>query len=191
MYAQYSASWFRMTFICVRQFPTGLDGRSTSTPKGPPTLMPVICAFGDLCKNDEVASSALCKMSSSIPGTADTSADTQPSSKASSAMLERRAVLPVPRAPMRIVERLGSPGPLANASRMEEKTSSRPAKYGGTLPNVGVNGLRTLPVMSPSPPPPAWPSLPFAFFANFCILCKKAHQRECPLRSLREMSKRV
>lgn len=74
-------------------------------------------------------------------------------------MQESSAVLPVPRGPMSMVERLGLPRPSSNARDISASMRSRPARNGGTIPKVGVKGLRE--AMHP-------PLLSFStFFASF------------------------
>ena len=72
-----------------------------------------------------------------------------PCDRATSPMRERSVVFPIPRAPTNIVERFGLPGPSSNALVISRSNRSRPAKNGGTIPNVGVNGLRLSSTSSP------------------------------------------
>lgn len=86
-----------------------------------------------------------------------------PCDRATSPMRERSVVFPVPRAPTNIVERFGLPGPSPNALAISRSNRSRPAKNGGTIPNVGVNGLRLSSASSPSATLP----LPCSIFLQF------------------------
>ena len=97
---------------------------------------------------------------------AETFAAIQSCSSAVSERSERSAVLPVPLAPVKIVDRFGSPGPLIKPRLMSRRICSRPARKGGTLPNVGVKGFLLYSMAAP-----LQVLLIFATFANFCKFC--------------------
>jgi hypothetical protein len=85
--------------------------------------------------------SACTRMSSSMPGTAETRAAIQTHSSAASAVSVRSAVLPVPRAPSKMPVRFGFPGPFRKASSMLSIALPKPAMTGGTRPDPSVKEL--------------------------------------------------
>lgn len=113
---------------------------SSSCPSVPASLVPI-----ELMRARDTSSErpfpACTRMSSSMPGTAETHAAIQPHSSAASAGSVRSAVLPAPRAPSKMPVRFGSPGPFRKASSMLSIALSQPAMTGGTRPDPGVKGL--------------------------------------------------